>query len=394
MDHLPMGDKTELSDDEFYNRVHEISTLTSLLKLTGDSNAPDILLTGIRGVGKTVFLKKLKKLLDDDFLVVYVDFSRAECYQKENMSVEGLMQHYYKELMSEASNKNLNTLTKKITKFFKTNDFKLKDWGSGIPLPVVDSKVNSEELVNFVMDLPQQLFNENSDKIGGIIVFIDEFQIIKELDNYLEGFLWKFRSFIQEQSCVAYVLSGSMSLQDKLIAEIASRGGVFGGRLITFHLDPFTPVTLRKYLSENASNLLLSDDAFNKFYECTSGIPSLVNFLGRLLPRDRVLSVSDVEDDFLDAISVLSIQLISIWSNLTTREQNIIISLLDGPLKRVDIARFLDVTTGSLSHSLNTLLNLSLIDFNDGLYEISEPMLALWLKLEYEKKGIYPYRRI
>ena len=60
------------------------------------------------------------------------------------------------------------------------------------------------------MDLPGKIFEENNDKIKGVIIFIDEFQIIKELDNYLESFLWKFRSFIQNQPYVAYVLRDFM----------------------------------------------------------------------------------------------------------------------------------------------------------------------------------------
>ena len=289
-----MGDKNELSDEEFYNRENEISTLLSLLGETQHNNAPNILLTGIRGVGKTVFLRKLKRLLDDDYLTIYIDFKKAECYQKNHMSLERLMQHYYKEILLEASHKNLNTFHKKIFKFFKTNNFKLKEWTNikGIPLPLFDAEVESEDLVDFVMDLPQQLYNENKDKIKGIIIFIDEFQIIKELDKQVDGFLSKFRIFIQDQNQVAYVLSGSMGMQDKLIVEIASRGGVFGGRMLTLHIEPFTPNTLRNYLSDKARDLRLSDDAFNKFYELTGGIPYLVNSFGRLLPTNTLFRVN------------------------------------------------------------------------------------------------------
>lgn len=61
MNVLPWGNREILSDDEFYNRSMEIANVKNLLSSTESGNAPDILLTGIRGVGKTVFLKKLKK---------------------------------------------------------------------------------------------------------------------------------------------------------------------------------------------------------------------------------------------------------------------------------------------------------------------------------------------
>ena len=54
----------------------------------------------------------------------------------------------------------------------------------------------------------------------------------------------------------------------------------------------------------------------------------------------------------------------------------------------MDIANYVGVTTGSLSNSLN-LLNQNLIKLENNLYELAESMLARWLKLEYDKKGIY-----
>ena len=64
---IPWGTRENLREDEFYNRVAEIDNLKSLLNTTSNGNAPQILLTGLRGVGKTVFLKKIKKELDDVF---------------------------------------------------------------------------------------------------------------------------------------------------------------------------------------------------------------------------------------------------------------------------------------------------------------------------------------
>ena len=120
---IPWGTRENLNEDEFYNRIAEIDNLKSLLNTTANGNAPQILLTGLRGVGKTVFLKKIKKELDEDYLVVYMTFSNAECYQKSNMSVIGLMEYFFKEFITEAKNKNLNTLDKKIEKFFKANNY-------------------------------------------------------------------------------------------------------------------------------------------------------------------------------------------------------------------------------------------------------------------------------
>ena len=396
MGQLPLPDKQNLTDEEFFNRTTELTNLTNLLNSTQSGNAPDLLLTGIRGVGKTVFLRKIKQELENDYLVVYIDFSRAECYQKDNLSINGLMEHYYNEILNECKRKGLTTIDKKIRKYFKTNNFKIKDvkYVGGYPIPLIGSEKNSEKFINFVLNLPQQIYEENEFCYKGILIFIDEFQIIKELNKYLESFLWKFRSFIQNQNYISYVLSGSMSLQDDLIYTIASSQGVFGGRMMTFHINPFDKVTVKNYLDEKADNLTFSKDGFERFYQCTSGIPSYINLFGRLLPNNVQLDAELIKEEFINAIPLLSTQLINIWSRLTPTEQEIVISLLNNDIKRIDIADFVGVKSGSLSRPLNNLQNQGLITMIDGKYHLTEPMLAQWLKLEYKRKGIYPYRKI
>ena len=36
-----------------------------------------------------------------------------------------------------------------------------------------------------------------------------------------------------------------------------------------------------------------------------------------------------------------------------------------------------------------------LIDLNDdGKYEVADPILSAWLKYEFDKKGVYPFRSL
>ena len=394
MTDLPWGNNQNLTDDEFYNRENELHNIKNLLDSTSKGHAPNLLLTGIRGVGKTVFLKKLKRQLDDEYLVVYIDFSKSECFQKNKMNINGLMKHYFKELIREAKNKKLNTLDKQIEKYFKSNDFKIKDFITidKIPIPIFSKETNTEKLVDFVFDLPEKLYEKN--KIKGILIFIDEFQIIKELNKYKESFLWKMRSYIQNQRNVAYIFSGSMSLQDRLISEIAGQNGAFGGRIISMHLNPFEKETVKSYLSTKAPQILFTDDGFDRFYKCTSGIPSYVNIFASLLPTNQELDENQIKIYFDKKIQAISSHLINIWTRLTFREQTIIIILLKKPLRRIDISNELKISPGSLSNYLTNLQNQGLILLNNNKYEISEPILKRWLELEFSEKGIYPYRQI
>jgi hypothetical protein len=398
MSNLPWGTSKVLTDEEFFNRTQEISNLTNLLNSTSENNAPDILVTGIRGVGKTVLLNKIKQFMDENYLVVYMDFSVSQTYQKNQMSLKGVYDFYYQKIIEEAHLKGLNTLKNHINKFFKTNNFKLKEvvvasaFDISIPIPIIGTERDLERYRDFVFRLPQEIYDNNKDKIDGMIIIIDEFQVIKELNTYLESFLWNFRGYVTEQRNVAYILSGSMGLQDNLISEIAGQNGAFGGRMLTININPFSKQTTQNYLTERAPELKFTQEGFERFYKCTSGIPYYINIFARQLPTNQELDENNVIDAFDNNISFIVSHLINEWNRLTTKEKDIIIALIDSPLKRIDLARKLNVKSGSLSDKLNKLQNLDLIRFAGGEYEISEKLLKRWLEIEYSQKGIYPYR--
>ena len=81
------------------------------------------------------------------------------------------------------------------------------------------------------------------------------------------------------------------------------------------------------------------------------------------------------------------------WDKLNFPEQKIIVQLLNNPLKRVEIANNLNITSGTLSKPLVKLHDLGLIEINDERkYQIVDSILRLWLKKEYDTNGVYPYR--
>ena len=113
-----------------------------------------------------------------------------------------------------------------------------------------------------------------------------------------------------------------------------------------------------------------------------------------LLPVNQQLDENAIKICFDKKIRAISSHLINIWTRLSFREQTIIIILLEKPLRRIDIANEFGISPGSLSNYLTNLQNQGLIILNNGLYEISEPILKRWLELEYAEKGTYPYRQI
>ena len=395
MDEIASITDTNLTETQFYNRADEINMLSSLLGSTEFNSSPTILLTGIRGVGKTALIKKIKDKFDKEYLVVDIDLSRSNVYQQKKLSRGSIVKIIYDAIIKASKEFGLRTLDKKIEKYFKTNKFKIDKILSyeHIPVPIFESEENYARLADFVMELPQKIYEDNSDKLKGVFIFIDEIQLIKDLDN-VDKFLWYMRSFIQNQKNVAYLFCGSMSLKDSLINDLNGKEGAFGGRMLTIEIHPFSKQTTREYIESIPRNILLDDGGFERFYKCTRGIPYYINIFAKILPENITLTENNIIELFKDSIDYLAVHFIFMWSKLTFQEQKIIISLLGKPKRRIEIANSLEVTSGSLNRPLNRLLDFDLIEYVNDKYQITDPILTYWLQNCYEKNGIYPFRSI
>lgn len=378
MTSLPLGNDNDLDDAQFYNRVDEISFLSDNLELTKKGSTPTILLTGIRGVGKSALMKKLKKNLQNEYLVVYMDLSAIDKYKKNSLTRFDFMKLFYESIIKSCSESNIITIDTKILKYFKTRNFKL-DKINKIPLlPLTEEDYT--KFTTFVMDLPQQIYENYKKQINGVLIFMDEFQILKQLDEDVKGFLWYIRSVIQSQNHIGYIFSGSMSVKDELIADIAGQKGAFGGRILNFEITTFSFDTTKNYLKEKADYLKFTDDGFKRFYKCTKGIPYYINSFARLLPPNEELNEDKIISEFRKSLPYLLIHLTNEWYKLNNQEKRIITSLIEKPLKRIEIANKLEVTSGAIGASLKTLQNKSLIESDNKKYEIYDSIFKEWLK--------------
>jgi hypothetical protein len=296
--------------------------------------------------------------------------------------------------VKEFRGRKLPTAHKKLSKLLTTKNYGLReiiDVG-GYPIPIPKSEDDYKKLSKFVLDLPQKAFEEHSDKISGVILIIDEFQVLKDLGERLDAFLWFLRSVIQNQKNVAYVFSGSLTSTDSIVAKIAGGEGAFGGRMLNVEIAPFTQETVKNYLKEKLPSLIFKEDGFHRFYQCTRGIPYYVNTFAKLLKKDVPLGDEEVKDEFYRTLPFLAVDLINQWGRLSLQEQTIVTILVDKPLRRKEIAEKLGVTTGSLGAPFKKLQERRLIKSHEGVYTISEPILKAWLVKEHKDKGVFPFR--
>ena len=358
------------------------------MELTRKGSTPTILLTGIIGVGKTALMKKLKRDFQDNYLVVYMDLSALDKFRKKHVTRLDFIKLFYESIMKACEESEITTIKRKILKYFKTHNFKIDNITSidKIPLPIIKTEEDYTKFTNFVMDLPQQIYEDSSEDIDGVLIFMDEFQILKELDEDVNGFLWYMRSVIQSQKNIGYIFSGSMSVKDELIADIAGHKGAFGGRILNYEVKTFSFETTKNYLNEKANYLNFTDDGFKRFYKCTHGILYYVNSFARLLPPDEELNENKIISEFKKSLPYLLVHLTNEWYKLTYQEQRIITVLVEKPLKRIEIANKLGVTSGAIGASLKSLHNKTLIEFDKEGYRIYDSIFKAWLKKEFEER--------
>lgn len=128
MNGLDWGTNNDLNDNQFYNRVEDIKFISYLLKSSQYGTSPSILITGIRGVGKSALMKKIQKnFRNEKYLVVYIYLSSSNAYQTDEFSRESLIKLIYNQIIEECKEYGITTIDKKIEKFIKTHDITLKE---------------------------------------------------------------------------------------------------------------------------------------------------------------------------------------------------------------------------------------------------------------------------
>ena len=378
----------------FYNRNEEVKRINYLLNSLNESIAQQLLLVGYRGVGKSYLLKKIKKELPDTFLSINIDISQIYSINKSKMIPETILLHFLEEINKEYLEKTGQT--DKIYSKIKTHLQKLqiKDFDfsqstkiSEIPIPKTQD--NYEKLSKFVMNLPQKIVDEN-ENINGFIIFIDEFQLLRKLENP-DSFFWLIRSFNQNQHNVSYVFTGSISKTSDIIESLNGETGAFGGRLIQISINPFTKEETRDYFKDRLNDITFTDDGFDRFYECTRGIPLYINSFYNVLSQNEVYDEDKIKKTFILNMEQILWKISRIWGSLNDYEKEIVEILLDNKeLTWTETYNKISFTRNTFNKYLEDLRNKGIIEYKNKQYYLADKMLITWLKHEKDVNGFYP----
>lgn len=385
---LPISVPNDI-DKYFYNRENDIKRISLQLKSIEEDLPNQLLITGNRGVGKTFLLKKILHNQPDYILSAYVDISKIYGMNKK-ISEEEILKEILIEI-NKTFNKDANLFNKfqnYLKTIFNTKDYDFTNPETIFNIPIPKIKDNYEKISKFIMELPQKIVD--STDIKGFIVVIDEFQLIKYVENP-EAFFWLFRSYLQNLNNVCYIFTGSVSKTADIIEMINGQTGAFGGRMIQINIDPFTKEETANYIHDK-TDIKFTDDGFERFYKCTRGIPAYINTFSNILDSNIEYTSDMIKKAFFLQMDQIVIMWLYVWGNLNDYEKTIIKLIVDNDsLSFKELLSMTKYSSTTLSKYLEQLNNKSLVKYNrNNDYVINDSMLKSWLENKKETEGHYP----
>ena len=381
-------------DKYFYNRTEDIKKIGYYLNSLEMGISQSLLIRGVRGVGKTFLLQKLKQDSKKNFLVSYIDISRIVGFDDTQLTAQSVLL----ELLDEMNNaiydkindgKKITFLLKKLINKLKIKDFSFSKGTHIAEIPIPATEDNYKKISKFVMEYPQNVV-EDIEGIDGFIIIIDEFQMLKKLENP-ESFFWLLRSYSQFQSNVSYVMSGSISQTSDAIEMLNGATGAFGGRMIQINIDPFTKKETKSYFNDRFPEITFTVDGFNRFYEYTKGIPMYINSFYNALSSHETYDEELIDYIFLNNMDQILVMWIRIWGTLNKYEKRIICTMLNKENSSwSELERKLDMSPATLTKYIKTLQDKGIIKYYGGNYNFEDLMLKTWLTHEKERTGVYP----
>lgn len=282
---------------DFFDREELLNPIANYVE-KGQSYA----LIGFRRMGKTSLLYALNELLrKKGYITTFIDLElRMERGYLDPISFLrtyhfSVLEDYFdqvglfiklKHLMRETPSQIVMALSEVLGQI-KSAKLKTRSLIGSLELHVEFEKAIYEnrrradvedKLLEVVLRLPETLSEESGRRF---VVFIDEFQFIKDLKIWRRGVFHTMRSIIQHQKKTVYVISGSAV---GMISNILnSKENPFYMAFMPIEVKPFPPETAKSYLAEgfNAERLSVANDALDLLTQSVDGVPAWLSYVGQ-----------------------------------------------------------------------------------------------------------------
>jgi hypothetical protein len=321
------------------------------------------LLVGLRGVGKTVLLNKIREMAAEmDYRPVFIE-------AHENKSLAALLLPPLRQLLisldrmatvSEKAKRGLRVLKS----FFNGVKLKYQDIEIGIDVDPEEGTADSGDLEADLSALFLALGDAAVDRGTAIALIVDELQYLSEEE--LSALIMAMHQISQRQLPVVLIGAGLPQ-----IVALAGRAKSYAERLFKFpEVGPLQPNDAAAALQEPVmdEDVRFTDEALREVIAQTQGYPYFLQEWGYQawnIADQSPIDISDVRRATDESINRLDANFFRVrFDRLTPREKEYLRALADlgeGPHRSGDVAEKLGVKVQSVAPVRNSLIKKGMI---------------------------------
>ena len=277
-------------------RDDQISTFDLLLaRLRRGRTEQSMIVTGLRGVGKTVLLGTFRdKAEDDNWAVIEIEVSK---HDDAHFRLQ-LSQEFRRALLAISPRSKWRDRTQSAAGVLRSFTLSIDPDGritAGLGVDAAEGKADSGSLELDLTDLVVSVGEAARQHETGVLILLDEIQFLSKLQ--LEAVVMAIHKAVQRSLPITMVGAGLPQ-----IAELAGEAKSYSERLFKFpeigrlSIDDAT-TALQDPASEQG--VTFTDDALVAAYEATGGYPYFIQELGYAawpLADDNVVTSEDIAD--------------------------------------------------------------------------------------------------
>jgi hypothetical protein len=361
-----------VSGDNFCNRIQEINELVNDI-----INGTNVIIFSPRRYGKTSLINQVLEIAGQKgILSFYVDLFPAVNKQK------------FIEIYARAISSGLPGKTSRIVK-------KLREY-----LPrIIPKVVMNEQSVQFefgfdrrdslsphiddLLEAGKKVADQHNQ--NAVVVF-DEFQEIANFDD--QEIERKMRSVFQHHRNVCYIFMGSKTHLMRDIFNNPNRPFYKSGK--HFPLGKIDPIELINFAARKfeTAGIKIADDELKEIIEVTECQPYyfqvLCHVLWEIALDHKAVKPSHIKEAVEILIARESSTYVAIWENLTVKQKNFLVALMQEHNPEIYSMRFLEKhglgASSSLQKATKKLISMELIQQSNGSYEIIDLFFKRWIQ--------------
>lgn len=266
----------------------------ALHRIRNGLSAKSMLMVGLRGVGKTVLLNRLKNDAESEGLIC-VQFESPENKSLPAMLVPSLRVALYKLERVSAIGASLARATKALGSFISSVKIAYKGMEFGFSLDKEVGVADTGDLDNDLSELLMAIGLAAKDRATAVVIFIDEIQYVPVED--LSALISALHACAQKQLPIVLVGAGLPQLVGNV-----GKAKSYAERLFDFpEISALTEQSVINALQRPVQlrGVTFSDEAIREIFNQTKGYPYFLQEWGShcwLIASQNVITKQDVDD--------------------------------------------------------------------------------------------------